>query len=88
MRIKNARPVHQAPSPRGFQTLARFALEPVQGVLIYDCSLVRAPDGRILLYGPPTKNGAPILSLAPEVRTEVIMLTLREVGIDEHADAA
>lgn len=88
MRIRNARPVQQEPSPRGFHTLARFALEPIAGVLIYDCTIVRAPDGRILIYGPPAKNGAPILSLAPDVRQDVIVMTLREVGIDEYASAA
>lgn len=88
MRIKNARAVHQDLSPRGFTTLARFAFEPTDGVLIYDCTIVRAPDGRKLVYGPPTKNGAPILSLAPDVRTDVIMMALREVGIDDYADAA
>ena len=88
MRIKHARAVHQDTSPRGFATLARFALQPTEGVLIYDCTLVRAPDGRTLIYGPPSKNGAPILSLAPDVRNEVIMMTLHEVGIDDHANAA
>ncbi|WP_158665074.1 hypothetical protein [Ensifer adhaerens] len=82
MKIKHAKPVRQEPSPGGFRTLARFAIEPAPGVLIFDCSLVRAPDGRVLFYGPPSRSGAQILSLAPEVRREIIQLTTDEVGIN------
>lgn len=88
MRIKNARRVRQEPSRAGFRTLARFAFEPTDGVLIYDCTIVEAPDGRKFIYGPPAANGATILSMAPEIRRTVISMTLREVGIDDRDHAA
>lgn len=88
MRIKDARPVHTGLTPRGFRTLLRFAFEPIDGVLIYDCALVRCPDGRMLVYGPPSKTDSQILSLAPAVRRDLIELTLREVSIDGPDSAA
>ena len=83
MRIRDARPVRMEPTPRGFNTIARFTFEPMPGVVIFDCIIVQAPDGRTLVYGPPAKNNAPILSLAPEVRRQIISMTLDQIGIDE-----
>ncbi|MCO5156673.1 MAG: hypothetical protein M9945_07935 [Aquamicrobium sp.] len=90
MRIKDARAVRQEPNPRGFRMVARFGLEVVDGVVIFDCSIVQAPDGRMLVYGPLAKNGAPILALAPDIRRDIVSMTLQQVGIDdrEYASAA
>lgn len=90
MNIKHARPARGDLSPNGFRTLLRFALEPTDGVLIFDCTLVRAPDGRLLVYGPSSTSAREILSLAPAVRRQIIEMTLIEAGIDndEHSEAA
>jgi hypothetical protein len=82
VKIRDVRPVQQEPTPQGFNTVARFTLVPIDGVVIYDCTIVTAPDGRTLVYGPAAKRGEQILSMAPEVRREIIAMTLREVGID------
>lgn len=85
MRIRSARPVQQALSPRGFRTLAKFNFEVTSDVTVYDCSLVEAPDGRVLLYGPGREGNT--LSVAPETRREIIEMALAAVGItnDQHA---
>ncbi|RWE35004.1 hypothetical protein [Mesorhizobium sp.] len=88
MRIRNARRLNMEPTPRGFLTLARFEFEPVAGVVIYDCILIQAPDGRYLVYGPPAKNNAPILSLDPALRRELIEMTLQGIENDKHCAAA
>lgn len=88
MRIHNARPVQQAPTPRGFRTLARFQLEPCDGVRIYDCLLIEAPDGRLLVYGPPAKNDAPTISLSPEMRRTAIAMMLEEGFAHDRCRAA
>jgi hypothetical protein len=79
MRIRDARPVRTEPSPRGFNTIARFTFEPVDGVVI--CTLVRAPDGRVLIYGPPSKTSSQIMNLAPEVRRAAVSMTQDLLGI-------
>ncbi|WP_152536148.1 hypothetical protein [Mesorhizobium loti] len=88
MRIRNARRLKMEPTPRGFTTLARFEFEPVDGVVIYDCILIQAPDGKYLVYGPPAKNDAPILSLAPELRRELISMTLSGINDDNDRNNA
>lgn len=88
MKIRNARPARQETSPGGFRTLARFALEPTEGVLIYDCTLVQAPDGKVLVYGPSSKTSQQVLSLAPDVRRQIIDMTLIEVSRDADRNAA
>jgi len=88
MNIKHARPARGDPSPNGFRTLLRFTLEPTDGVLIFDCTLVRAPDGRFLVYGPSSTSAREVLSLAPAVRRQIIAMTLSEVGIENDEPAA
>jgi hypothetical protein len=83
MRVRNVKRARHDLSPGGFRTVARFAFEPTDGVLIYDCSIVRAPDGRMLVYGPSSKVGAQTISLAPEVRRELIEMMTNEVGFDD-----
>ncbi len=83
MKIKSARRVHPHPSPGGFTPVAAFSLEPMEGVLIFDCSVVRARDGRLLVYGPPSKHGGPLVNLAPAQRAEVLKLVTDELGIDD-----
>lgn len=83
MKIKDARRLSQEPSRKGFRTLCRFNLEAAEGLLIFDCTLVQAPDGRIFVYGPPSKTNGQLLSMAPEVRRQVISMTLDAVGIDD-----
>jgi hypothetical protein len=84
MRIKDARRLRGEPSPRGFRTLCRFNLEVLEGLLIFDCSLVRAPNGTVIVYGPPSKTNSQLVSMAPEMRRSVITMALDAVGIDEH----
>ncbi|WP_153020064.1 hypothetical protein [Paramesorhizobium deserti] len=86
MRIRSARPVRQAPSPRGFRTLAKFNFQVTDEVTIYDCSLVEAPDGRILLYGPGREGNT--LSVSPTARREIIEMALAAVGSDSFDAAA
>lgn len=90
MRIKDARRLRMESSPRGFHTLGRFNLEAAEGLLIFDCTLVRAPDGRLLVYDPPSKKDGELLSMAPAVRRQVISMTIDALGIDdiEYANAA
>ncbi|WP_105403399.1 hypothetical protein [Neorhizobium sp. T7_12] len=88
MKIRNARPARRETSPGGFRTLARFAFEPVEGVLIFDCTIVEAPDGKLLVYGPSSKTSQQVLSLAPDVRSAIINMTLAEVYDDAIANAA
>ena len=72
MRIREIRRARSEPTDSGFRTLARFAFEPIDGVLIYDCRIVRAPGGRLLVYGPSGQTTRDVLSLAPEIRREII----------------
>lgn len=82
MRVVNPKRTPHATSPNGFRTLARFQLEPVEGVIIYDCTIVRAPDGRLLVYGPVSRGGSQVLSLAPETRRSIIEMMALEVEFD------
>lgn len=84
MRILKARRLRMDPSPQGFQPLCRFNLEPTDGVVIFDCSLVRAPNGRVHVYGPASRTKDQLLSMAPDVRRLVISMALSAAGIDEH----
>lgn len=86
MRIRSARAVRQAPSPRGFNTLAKFNLEVTHDVTVYDCSLVRAPDGRVLLYGPGRDGNT--LSVSPSTRREIIEMALAAIGMEHDGQHA
>jgi hypothetical protein len=88
MRVRDVKPARHETSPGGFRTRARFSFEPLPGVIIFDCTMVEAPDGRMLIYGPPSRGGAQILSLAPDVRREVIALMTDEVAIDSDSKRA
>lgn len=88
MRIKNVKRARHELSPSGFRTLVRFAFEPTDGVLIYDCTIVKAPDGRLLIYGPSSRAGAQTISLAPEVRRDILEMMTHEVGFDEDTSCA
>jgi hypothetical protein len=70
LKIRSVRLVHQDPSPRGFRTLAKINIQVTDEVMICDCSLVEAPDGRTLLYGPGRDGNT--LSCSPETRREII----------------
>ena len=86
MKIRSARPVRQAPSPRGFRTLAKFNLQVTDEVTVYDCSLVEAPDQRVLLYGPGRDGNT--LSVSPTARREIIEMALAAIGsehFEQHA---
>lgn len=88
MRVRNVTAKRHEPSPSGFRTLAQFSFEPADGVLIYDCTAVKAPDGRILIYGPPSRGGSHVLSLAPDVRRQLIELLIDEVGFADDSKRA
>jgi hypothetical protein len=82
MKIKNARPARGEPTAAGFRTIARFCLEPCEGVLLFDCTLVVAPNGKLLVYGPRSHAGTNVLSLSPVARREVIEMMRREAGLN------
>ncbi|MDX8452529.1 hypothetical protein RFM98_07160 [Mesorhizobium sp. VK9D] len=86
MKIRSARPVRQALSPRGFRTLAKFNFEVTPDVTVYDCSLVMAPDGNVLLYGPGRE--ASTLSVSRTARQQIIEMALRAVGMDLNVKAS
>lgn len=88
MRIRSVRVVRQEPSPRGFNTLAKFNLEATPEITIYDCSIVRAPDGNTLVYGPAGKSTTTVLSLSPAARRAVIEMALVAVGMNVNDAAA
>ncbi len=88
MRVRSVTRKSHEPSPSGFRTLARFSFEPAEGVLIYDCTIVQAPDGRLLVYGPPSRGGSQIISLAPEVRRELLDMMQDEVEFEHDSKRA
>lgn len=88
MKVRDVTVKRHDPSPGGFRTLAQFSFEPATGVLIYDCTIVTAPDGRLLIYGPPSRGRSQILSLAPEVRRGLIELVIDEVGFERDSQRA
>ncbi|TCK27993.1 hypothetical protein EV667_1989 [Ancylobacter aquaticus] len=88
MRIRNVRRLTMPPGRRGFTPLCRFDLEPIDGVVIMNCSLVRAPDGRIFVYGPAGNGGTTTVNLAPDVRRHVIDEALDAMGMDSDDRAA
>lgn len=91
MHLRRVRPIRQEPSPQGFRTLAKFHLEATPDITIYDCSIVRAPDGRVMVYGPVGKSTTTVLSLSPAARRAVIEMALDAVGTnvnDYHRSAA
>ena len=53
-----------------------------------NCSIVRAPDGRIFVYGPAGNGGTTTVNLAPDVRRAVIDEALRAIGMEQHERAA
>lgn len=73
MQIKDARHPDWGLSKRGFTTLLLFNLEIADGVLLYDLTLQRSPDGRLFLYSPLT-NGRPTSAFSPAVRSAIISL--------------
>ncbi|UOK70258.1 hypothetical protein [Ancylobacter polymorphus] len=84
MRILNARRLSLPPGRSGFLPLCRFDLEPVDGVAISGCSIVQAPDGRRLVYGPSGNGGTQTVNFSPAVRVAVIEEALGAVGIEPH----
>ncbi len=59
------------PSPRGFRVIAKFNLNVMPGLVLYDYQAVQTPSGGIEIYPPPTKNGSRAASLSPELRAEL-----------------
>jgi hypothetical protein len=88
LRVRNVTTKRHELSPAGFRTLAQFSFEPAEGVLIYDCTAVKAPDGRILIYGPASRGGSHVLSLAPDVRRQLIELVIDEVEFADDSQRA
>jgi hypothetical protein len=84
MNVKDVRRVSRPPTPRGFQTIAKFTAEPAPGFAVYDCNLVRSPAGDLLVYGPPSHNGSPLTSLAPATRTVLVALVAAHLQDDRH----
>lgn len=80
--------MRQAPSPRGFITLGKFNLQVTDDVTIFDCSLVKAPDGNVMLYGPTQIGGATTLSVSREARREIIEMALAALGMELHVKSA
>jgi hypothetical protein len=84
MNIRNLRCLSAPPTARGFTALARFSVESVPGFLAYDLQLVRAPSGKLLVYGPPSRNGSPVINLAPEVRAEIASVAFSQLQDAQH----
>lgn len=80
--------MRQAPSPRGFVTLGKFNLQVTDDVTVFDCSLVKAPDGNVMLYGPTQIGGAMTLSVSRNVRREIIDMAIEALGMDQHVASA
>ena len=79
MKIRDVRPGNR-PARKGFDCLVRFNLEPADGIVVYDLSVQRSPDGRLFLYAP-MREGSPTANFAPAVRTEIIARAM-----DAHED--
>lgn len=88
MIIRSARAMRQAPSPKGFVTLGKFNLQITDDVTVFDCSLVKAPDGNVLLYGPSQIGGAATLSVSREARMKIIDMALDALEIFDDQRAA
>lgn len=86
MRIRSARPVHQEPSARGFRPIAKFNIQVTDDIMICDCTLVEAPDQRIILYGPGREGNT--LSCSPETRREIVEMALAAVESKNERRAA
>jgi len=84
MRIKAARRIYQDPSARGFCTLAKFNLQINDDLMICDCTLVQAPDKRVLLYGPGSGSS---LSVSPMARHQIVEMAMSALGMN-NSDAA
>ena len=84
MHVRNVRRLTAPPTARGFVALAKFNAEPVPGFLAYDFQLVRAPSGKLLVYGPPTPNGSPLINLAPDVRDEIATIAFNQLQDAQH----
>jgi hypothetical protein len=80
VRIRDVRPGNR-PARKGFDCLVRFNIEPRDGIVIYDLTLQRAPDGRLFLYAP-MREGAPTANFAPDVRRQII-----DIAMDAFEDA-
>ncbi len=88
MLIKNITYLKSDASPKGFRPIARFTIVPVEGFCIYDCTLVRAPDGKHLLYGPAGSSGQPTISVEPSLRRQIIDTIIDDMGIDNDGKQA
>jgi hypothetical protein len=86
MRIRSARRVHQTPSAKGFCTLGKFNIQVTDDVMVCDCTIVKAPDGRVLLYGPGT--GSSTLSVSPMARHHIVEMAMTALGMNANAAAA
>lgn len=86
MRVKSARRIQQNPSARGFCTLGKFNLQVTDDVMVCDCTIMQAPDGRVLLYGPGT--GSSTLSVSPMARHQIVEMALAALGMNVSAAAA
>ena len=86
MRVVKARRIHHSPSAKGFCTLAKFNLQITDEILLCDCTLVKAPDDRVLLYGPGT--GASSLSVSPAARHAIVEMALAALGMNPRDAAA
>lgn len=87
MHIKDVRPCTGPASANGFLNIGRFNLEITPDVTLYDMTLVRAPHGKLLLYGPQTAYGAPAWSMAiPMVRMENSQKCAKGVHLQDLAD--
>lgn len=66
--------------------LGRFTLEAFDGLSVFDFTLVRAPDGKAIVLGPPSKTNGQLVSMAPNVRQDVIKMALDALGIENDSN--
>lgn len=74
------------PSARGFCAVAHFSLEIVEGVVVFHCTAVAAPTGRLIIYGPRSEKSDMAVTFAPDVR-EKIATALEKIIGKNHANS-
>lgn len=90
MRIRDVRQPQSGPTKGGRTPIVKFNIEVVEGVLLYDAIVEKAPDGKFFLFTPKSSWGAPTASFSPAVREKLIRQALDAFGDanDRHTAAA
>lgn len=71
MEVDNLRLKDEHVTPKGFKCICTFNLQLTPEVKLYDLQLLRAPDGKYLVYPPKSISGAPMCSISPALRDKI-----------------